>query len=160
MEFCTYAVTGILSHDAVASVLAIALHRVAYITESAASDSRFDALIQALFCGVAQPLRFVGNLSGSESSGIIAVVAVNFGAEVNTDYVAVAGNPYRCKKFGSAPCFFIYSYAMWSISQVVTPGLTASPATFNASAEIRQAYFISSISFAVFSTIMLNPPML
>ena len=92
MEFCTYAVTGILSHDAVASVLAIALHRVAYITESAASDSRFDALIQALFCGVAQPLRFVGNLSGSESSGIIAVVAVNFGAEVNADYVALTDN--------------------------------------------------------------------
>ena len=45
-------------------------------------------------------------------------------------------------------------------TKVVTPGLTASPATFNASAEIRQASFISSISFAVFSTIMLNPPML
>ena len=38
--------------------------------------------------------------------------------------------------------------------------LTASPATCNASAEIIHALWISSNSLAVFSTIMLNPPML
>ena len=53
-----------------------------YITDSAARNRLFDAFIKALFGGFDQPLRFIGNISASESGGIITVISLKLSAEV------------------------------------------------------------------------------
>ena len=65
------------------------LNSEAYIAESAACDSLFDAQKQALLGRVAQPLRLGAYCSCSESSSIVAVEALEDGTEINTHYIAL-----------------------------------------------------------------------
>ena len=87
------AVSGVFPNHAVAPCLAIALHRMADVAESAARDSPRNALIQALARRVDQPLRLGGNVADGESGGVVADIAMDGGAKVNADDVALPKDP-------------------------------------------------------------------
>lgn len=137
MEICTHTVPRIFANDGEAALLAVARNSEAYIAESAACDSLFDAFIEALSGHVAQPLRLGGNVPAGESGSVVAGIAVYRSAEVNADYIAAfdntsvagysvndlivygnacrSGEPVVIKERRRGPCFRIYSCAILSI---------------------------------------------
>ena len=87
---CTHAVTDKLPHDRIPTRLNITLNSVTYITDSAARTRRAYSFVKAFARCVHQPLRFRRYISAGESGGVIAVIPVELGAEVDTYYIAGA----------------------------------------------------------------------
>ena len=86
----THAVTDKLPHDRIPTRLNITLNSVTYITDSAARTRRVYSLVKAFARCVHQPLRFRRYIPAGESGGVIAVIPVELGAEVDTYYIAGA----------------------------------------------------------------------
>ena len=106
---------------------------------------------QAFFGRIQKGLGLFADFPAGEGPGVVAMEAFITGADVDSDDVAflsimllegmpwmttlfteihaLAGNPLYLKKLGTAPIFSIYWRTILSISQVETPGSTASPAS-------------------------------
>ena len=129
MQVRAYSVADELPYHRVTTHLDIPLDGGADIADPAACDSGPDALVQAFPGRVEQRLRLRGDASRREGGRVIAV----------------------------APWLSIYPRMTRSISPVVTPGWTASPASLSALAEMTHASFISASSRLFLMAIMITP---
>ena len=93
VEFGPHTVAHEVPHDGAAVCFHVLLHRVGDIIDPVAGAGELDALPEALFGHMDQMHGLVAHLSAGEGGGAVAVEAVQKGAHVHADDVALLQLP-------------------------------------------------------------------
>ena len=86
----TYAVADIVAHDREAVRLDVCLNGGADVGNTIAHTGKFNTFKEALACDCDEFLCFVAYLSAGNGSGAVTVVAMDVGADIHLDDIALA----------------------------------------------------------------------